>query len=179
MKNKILAAYLGGIFLCLIVGYWLTSSGILNAWSGGNVHIDESKYYKVAHVVDGDTFAADIDGRIIRVRMLGINTPETVDPRKPVECYGSEASNEAKTLLDGRMVRLVANLSRELKDKYGRYLFYVYRDDGLFVNENLIKNGFAREYTFGKPYSMQVEFRKIEKEAVKENVGLWSKCAPR
>ncbi|MCX6715859.1 MAG: thermonuclease family protein, partial [Candidatus Taylorbacteria bacterium] len=105
-----------------------------------------------------------------------INTPETVDPRRPVECYGLEASNEAKGLLKGRMVRLVANPDRELKDKYGRYLLYVYRDDGLFVNKDLLRGGFAREYTYGKPYSKQAEFRKVEEKAKESSMGLWSKC---
>ena len=117
-----------------------------------------------------------MDGHDIRIRVLGINTPETVDPRKPVECYGPEASAAAKELLDGRKVMLKYNPNREKRDKYGRYLLYAYRDDGLFVNEYMIQEGFAREYTFGTAYSMQKEFRKAENAAKREEKGLWVKC---
>jgi micrococcal nuclease len=165
----------GGVCLCLFVYYYLQSAGIIRAWYGG-VSIDETRYYPVSYVVDGDTFKADIDGREITVRLLGINTPETVDPRKPVQCFGPEASAEMKSLLGGRAVELKFNPNREHRDKYGRYLLYAYRDDGLFLNEDLIKNGFAKEYTVGTPYSFQAEFRKAEAEAKAAGKGLWKAC---
>lgn len=141
------------------------------------VAIDPKAYYKVTSVIDGDTFEADIGGKPITVRVLGINTPETVDPRKPVECYGKEASNEAKELLAGRKVRLEANPGREPLDKYRRYLLYVYRDDGMFYNESMIEHGFAREYTFnGEKYEFQGRFRKAEEEAKSQKLGLWKEC---
>ena len=115
---------------------------------------------------------------MITVRVLGINTPETVDPRKPVECYGPEASVEGKSLLDGRSVELKFNPNRERMDKYGRYLLYVYRDDGLFYNEYMIQQGFAEEYTVGTPYSLQGEFRRDEAAAKAAKLGLWGKCDP-
>jgi len=142
------------------------------------VTIDPEIYYKVTSVIDGDTFEADINGKLITVRVLGINTPETVDPRKPVECYGPEASKEAKEVLTGRKVRLEANPGREALDKYHRYLLYVYRDDGLFYNEYMIEHGFAHEYTFNdEPYKFQSEFRKAESEAKDSGIGLWKACA--
>lgn len=168
MRNKKLAAVLSGVFLCLIAGYWLTRPG--------EIRIDENAYYKVDRSIDGDTFTTHVEGRLITVRMLGIDTPETVDPRKPAQCYGPEASDASKNLLTGRSVRFAINPNRELKDRYGRYLLYVYRDDGLFVNRELIRRGFAKEYTFGKPYAMQAEFREIESEAMKGMKGLWDKC---
>lgn len=166
MKKIILAAIIGGIFLCLGVGYLAIRPE----------EVREDRYYKVAYVIDGDTFVADADGRDITVRMLGIDAPETVDPRKPPDCFGREASDATKALLSGRMVRFGVNKSRELKDRYGRYLLYVHRDGGLFVNEHLIREGFAREYTFGRPYSMQAGFRSIEKRAKEEMNGLWGIC---
>jgi len=175
MKNKKLALMLGCVMLFVVAGYWLTSPRLRSVFSD-SVSINENKLYKVAHVLDGDTFIVNVDGKDITVRMLGINTPETVDPRKPIECFGVEASNETKSLLDGRLVQFKINPNRELLDKYKRYLLYVYRDDGLFINESLIKNGFAREYTYGKPYSLRSEFKKAEKEAKKAKKGLWSKC---
>lgn len=141
------------------------------------ITIDPKAYYKVTSVIDGDTFQADIKGKVITVRVLGINTPETVDPRKPVECYGEEASNEAKELLTGRWVRLEANPDREPLDKYHRYLLYVYRDDGLFYNKFMIQNGFAHEYTFNhESYMYQDEFRKAEAAAKTSGAGLWKAC---
>ncbi len=148
---------------------------------GYGVIVKSDTYYPVTYVVDGDTFKINASQdeatqKIVTIRVLGINTPETVDPRKSVECYGPEASQAGRDVLNGHKVKLTFSPNRELKDKYDRYLAYVYRDDGLFYNEYMLKNGFAKEYTFGTPYSMQSEFRGIEKEARGAKVGLWSAC---
>lgn len=140
------------------------------------VPIDQEMYYPVTRVIDGDTFNAQVNEKEITIRMLGINTPETVDPRKSPECFGKEASDETKLLLGHRSVQLKLNPKREVQDKYGRYLAYVYRADGLFINEYLLKGGYAREYTYGKPYSEQRNFKKVEKVAQQGRVGLWSAC---
>ena len=140
------------------------------------ITIDPEDLYPVTYVTDGDTFKAKIGRHIVTVRMLGINTPESVDPRRQPECYGKEASDETKELLSGKQVRLKLNPDREEKDRYGRYLAYVYRDDGLFVNEALLKGGFAREYTYGKAYDLQKEFRDIEATAQGAKIGLWGSC---
>lgn len=137
--------------------------------------LDEDKLYKVVRVIDGDTFDVKIGWKTATVRMLGIDTPETVDPRKDPQCFGKEASDETKTLLVGHSVQLKKNPNRELKDRYGRYLLYVYRD-GLFVNEYLVANGFAREYTYGSPYVFRDDFRKKEDEAKHDKRGLWLLC---
>ena len=169
MKIKyIVGSVLVGAFVVVCVWYIVRASS--------EISIDQNRYYPVTYVVDGDTFKASVDGKNITVRILGINTPETVDPRKAPECFGHEASDETKSLLGNRKVQLHFNPNRELKDKYGRYLAYVYRDDGLFVNEELLKNGFAREYTYGTAYSFQQEFRAIEADAQKEKRGLWNTC---
>ncbi len=184
MINKKKIALIGVICVLVVV---CVSAVWLSKTAQDDIKIDSSIYYPVSYVVDGDTFKVNIvdtnkeenagDSKIITVRVLGINTPETVDPRKPVECYGSEASAEAKEILNGHKVKLVFNPGRELKDKYGRYLAYVYRDDALFYNEFMIEKGYAREYTFGSAYSMQKEFRDLETSAQKAKLGLWSKCA--
>jgi len=159
--------------VCLLVfGYYCY---LTDFWSNSDIRIEEPREYPVAYVVDGDTFKAKIGRKTITVRMLGINTPETVDPRKPAECYGHEASEETRSLLVGHTVRLKANPNREKKDRYGRYLLYVYTGD-LFVNKYLVQDGFAREYTFGKPYSFQAEFKKAEGEAKVAGMGLWAVC---
>ena len=140
------------------------------------ISIDPEKFYPVAYVKDGDTFIVKIGRHEAAVRMLGIDTPETVDPRKPVQCYGKEASDETKSLLTGQSVRLMLNPNREEKDKYGRYLAYVYREDKMFVNKFLLENGYAHEYTFGSPYMFQKEFREVESQAKVVGKGLWGEC---
>jgi micrococcal nuclease len=140
------------------------------------IPLDPRAFYKVTRVLDGDTFNVEVDKKEITIRMLGINTPETVDPRRPPECYGKEASDATKNLLKGQQVNLVLNKDREVRDKYGRYLAYVYREDGLFVNEYLLEEGFAKEYTYGSPYSLQKNFLRLEQNANKNKVGLWQVC---
>ncbi len=172
-KSVIIASFLAICVVCVVSGI-VCGAFALRAHS--EVVIDPNTYYPVTYVVDGDTFKALVNQKEITVRVLGINTPETVDPRKPVECYGPEASKQAKALLDGHKVRLVFNPNRETMDKYGRYLMYAYRDDGLFYNEAMIKDGYAMEYTVGTPYSFQSEFRVDQKIAQKAALGLWGAC---
>lgn len=170
MKRKKLFIALAVAVCLLIVFYCLLT------WLGSrDIVIDETRAYQVSQVIDGDTFMVKIDRQAIIVRMLGIDTPETVDPRKPEQCFGREASDKTKSLLTGRLVYLKANPNREKKDRYGRYLLYVYTGD-LFVNEYLIREGFAREYTYGKPYSFQARFRSVEREAQQAGRGLWLVC---
>jgi micrococcal nuclease len=173
--RKLITGVLCAACLVLLIYYCSLGFGLIQSGSG-DVVIDETKEYLVTYVVDGDTFKARIGTKEITVRILGINSPETVDPRKPVECYGPEASDKAKTLLAGKSVILKSNPNRERRDKYGRYLLYVY-EGNMFVNEFLIENGFAREYTVGRPYSFQQEFKKAEGEAQVNKKGLWGKCA--
>lgn len=150
--------------------------GYLESLGVPEFKFDPKVLYEVSEVVDGDTFRVKVGEGTATVRMLGINTPETVDPRKSPECFGAEASLQTKKLISHGRVRLVANPNRELKDKYGRYLFYVYREDSLFINEELIRDGFAREYTYGSPYSFQADFRAAQKQAKSKKLGLWGSC---
>lgn len=131
-------------------------------------------YYVVTKVVDGDTITIDLDGSSETLRLIGINTPETVDPRKPVECFGKEASNEAKSLLTGKKVRIEKDPTQGDRDKYGRLLAYVWRDDGLFFNEHMIKAGYAYEYTYNLPYKYQAQFKADQATAQSQGRGLWA-----
>ena len=108
--------------------------------------------------------------------MLGVDTPETVDPRKPVQCFGKEASDTTKSMLSYRTVSLQIDKTQYATDKFGRVLAYVYRDDGVFMNEFFLKNGFAREYTYDKAYQFQKEFKTHEKSAQDQKKGLWEYC---
>ncbi len=148
------------------------------SWAS-KVSIDPEKIYPVTEVVDGDTLKTVIDGHSITVRLLGINTPETVDPRKPVECFGLEASQKTKTLLIGKNVLLSLNPQYERVDVYGRLLAYVRRfEDGLFINEYLIQEGYAYEYTFNskQPYQYRDQFKKDESQAKDTKKGVWGVC---
>jgi micrococcal nuclease len=164
LKNKRL--YLSIILICIyiLIIFYIKESN----------DIKQNTLYKVNYIYDGDTISILYKGRQKTIRLLGIDTPETVDPRKPIQCFGEQASLKTKELLNNRSISLVFNLNREQKDKYNRYLGYVYRDDGLDINKYLIENGYAREYTYGKPYDRQKEFKKLEKQAKEKSIGLWN-----
>ncbi|MEI7818827.1 MAG: thermonuclease family protein [bacterium] len=136
--------------------------------------VPATKLVAVEKVFDGDTIAVTINGRSEKVRFIGIDTPETHDPRKTVQCFGQEASDWTKANLTGRSVRLEADSSQGVRDKYDRLLAYIWRDDGLLVNRALIEQGYAHEYTYQTSYKYQAEFRNIEKQARENNRGLWS-----
>ena len=130
----------------------------------------------VTRVVDGDTIRARISGRQERVRFIGIDTPESVKPNTPVQCFALEASARTKTLLPpGTRVRLVRDV--EARDRYHRLLAYVYRaSDGMFVNLVLAREGFARPYTFPPNVAHEAEFVAAAAQARADGRGLWSRC---
>lgn len=130
--------------------------------------------YGVVKVVDGDTLNIVIDGKTERIRLIGINTPETVDPRKEVECFGKEASDMAKSILSGRSVYIEGDDSQDNRDKYGRLLRYVFLSDGANFNKLMIEKGFAYEYTYQEPYLYQKDFREAQNKAENEKMGLWA-----
>lgn len=135
-------------------------------------HSEIDYFHSVVRVVDGDTFVYLSGDEEKTVRLLGVNTPETKDPRKPVQCFGIEASNEARRLLSGNNVRLVTDKIGDSIDKYGRELRYVYLSDGTMLNEHLVAEGFAHatpEYSF----SQKDHFVNLENEARMTKKGLW------
>jgi len=131
-------------------------------------------YYNVTKVVDGDTVKISMNGSVTTLRLIGMDTPETVDPRKPVQCFGVEASNKAKELLSGKKVRLEYDTSQGEQDKYGRTLAYIYTEDGTLFNKYMIEQGYAYEYTYDEAYKYQSEFKQAEATAKATNKGLWS-----
>lgn len=122
----------------------------------------------VTRVIDGDTI--EIEGRQ-RVRYIGIDTPETVDPRKPVQCYGREASDKNKELVAGKKVTLKKDVSET--DKFGRLLRYVYAGN-IFVNDYLVQQGFAHAVSYPPDIKYQGQFLQAEHEARENNRGLWA-----
>ncbi len=131
--------------------------------------------YPVLKIVDGDTIDVLVENQTVRVRLLGINSPESVDPRRPVECFGKEASRYLKNILEGSIVRLEKDRDKPDTDEYGRWLRYVYMND-IFINRDMIANGYAYEYTYhNEQYQFQDEFNDAEKSARESQIGLWNK----
>ncbi|KKR88585.1 MAG: Thermonuclease [Candidatus Gottesmanbacteria bacterium GW2011_GWA2_41_12] len=135
-----------------------------------NIATASSEIHKVIRVIDGDTIELENKER---VRYIGINTPETVDPRRPVQCFGLEAKQKNKELVEGKAVRLETDVSN--KDKYGRLLRYVYVGDN-FINLLLVQEGYAQTSTFPPNVKYQLLFLEAEKEARAKKLGLWNKC---
>lgn len=133
--------------------------------------------FPVVAIVDGDTIKVSIDGKVETLRLIGIDTPETKDPRKPVQCFGKDASAKAAELLSGHQVRLEGDPTQGDRDKYGRLLRYLWREDGLFFNEWMLRNGYAHEYTYDLPYMHQARFNAAERYASENNLGLWNQAA--
>lgn len=132
-------------------------------------------YYKVLKVFDGDTIAVDMNGKEEKVRMIGIDTPETHDPRKAVECFGHAASDFTTSLIGISNVRLEADPTNQNRDRYDRLLRYVYLPDGRLVNLEIIASGYGFAYT-SFPFTKIQLFREAEKQAREMNRGLWSSC---
>jgi len=131
----------------------------------------------VARVIDGDTVDVSLDRQTVRVRLIGIDTPETVDPRKPVECFGREASAQAHALLDGQTVFLEEDPTQDSVDRYGRALRYVWLSDGRLFNLEMVARGYAFEYTYNLPYKYQAQFKQGERDAREQGRGLWAPSA--
>jgi len=123
--------------------------------------------YIVERVVDGDTLKLT-NGE--RVRLIGVDTPETVHPKKPVEYFGKEASAFTKRMCEGKTVRLEYDQTE--RDKYDRLLAYVFLEDGTFLNAEIIKQGYGHAYT-RFPFKYIDDFRRYEKEAREGKRGLW------
>jgi micrococcal nuclease len=129
-------------------------------------------------VIDGDTIEVRVSGRVERVRLLGIDTPESVDPDRPVECHGPEASAFTRQLLpDGTIVRLERDA--EARDHFDRLLAYVFRaDDGLFVNEAIVAAGEAEILIIDPNHAYATQLGAAADAARATGAGLWGGCPP-
>lgn len=135
--------------------------------------IINAKLYTVISVTDGDTIRIDYDGVSTPLRLIGVDTPETVDQRTTVQCFGQEASDYLKTKLTGKQVAIESDPTQSDRDKYNRLLRYVYLN-GEDVGLSIIANGYGHEYTYYIPYQKQSEYQAAEKSAASHNLGLWS-----
>lgn len=171
MGSAVRRGRLGSLILLAVVALL-----VLRPWEGGAK--DEgpaSTMAFVTRVVDGDTIEARFAGRTEDVRYIGVDTPETVKPGTPVQCFGPQASAFNHRLLEGRRVRLVFGVER--RDVYGRLLAYVYLARR-FVNAALVRRGLARTLTIPPNDRFSPLFGRLELEAARGGRGLWGACPP-
>jgi micrococcal nuclease len=134
-------------------------------------------YYRVTSVADGDTIKVDMNGKTESIRMIGVDTPESVKPNSPVQCYGKEASDFTKKNLSGQTVRLEADTTGDNRDRYDRLLRYVYAQDGTLWNQKLIQDGYGFAY-LSFQFSKQADFAATQASAEESKLGLWTACKP-
>ncbi len=141
------------------------------------ISISQPGYYRVTHVSDGDTVSVDMNGKTESIRMIGVDTPESVKPNSPVQCYGREASDFTKKNLNNMTVRLEADPAGDNRDRYNRLLRYVYLEDGTLWNQKLIEQGYGFAY-LSFQFSKQADFAAAQTKAKDAKLGLWSACLP-
>jgi micrococcal nuclease len=132
--------------------------------------------YAISSFVDGDTIGVYVDGKVEKVRFIGVDTPETHKPNTPVQCYGPNAAAYTKSTIGTNAVRLEADPLDTNRDRYGRLLRYVYLPDGTLLNAALIQNGYGFAYTHF-PFEKKLEFVGYEANAKAQKIGVWGACA--
>lgn len=134
----------------------------------------DAQAVRVVKVIDGDTVDVRINAQTVRLRLIGIDTPESVDPRKPVQCFGIEASNYTKRILLNQTVYLERDATQGEYDAYKRLLVYIWLDNSTLFNQKIIADGYAFEYTYRIPYRYQTAFKAAQQSARRSQAGLWS-----
>lgn len=132
---------------------------------------DYGSLIKVSKVIDGDTIELE-NGE--RLRYIGIDTPESKDPRKPVQCFAEQASERNRKLVEGKLIKFYKDVNQ--RDKYNRLLGYVYLEDGTFINLELVKTGYAFSYPYTPDISKQEQFNESQSLAMSNKIGLWKDC---
>jgi len=139
--------------------------------------VQQPGYYKVTHVSDGDTFEVNMNGHTEIIRLIGVDTPESVKPNAPVQCYAYEASDFTKQTVTGKSVRLEADPAGDNRDRYNRLLRYAYLTDGTLLNQKLIEEGYGFAY-LSFQFSKQADFAASQARAQDAKKGLWAVCQP-
>jgi len=187
MKKKHIKLIIGGVVI--VIGFVtgvvskeevLNELGLLNLNSVNNeiynterTDISELNKYEVISVTDGDTFKINYNGEEKKVRLIGVDTPESVSPNKEKNNnYGKEASNYTKKRLEGQYVSIEFDIQET--DKYGRFLAYIYLEDGTMYNKELLEKGYAQVATYPPNVKYVEEFEKIQKNARENNIGFWA-----
>jgi micrococcal nuclease len=163
------------LLLVLAAAAGARSSGPFGGGHSGSGSAGAAGEGRVVRVVDGDTIHVLVGGRREKVRYIGVDTPETHHPAKPVQCFGREASAFNARLVARERVRLVRDI--EQRDRFGRLLAYVYRArDGLFVNAELARAGYARPLAIAPDVRHAARLRALARAARQAGRGLWSAC---
>ena len=164
----------GGIIVILNKKHYLQSivSGL------GQKRVAQVGLYKVTYVYDGDTIAVNMMGNSEKIRLIGVDTPETHDPDTPVQCYGIEASIYTNNNLLNKEVRLESDPTNQNRDRYDRLLRYVYLKDGQLWNKKLIEEGYGFAY-LRYPFMKLTDFQDSELRAKDIKIGLWGTCSPK
>jgi micrococcal nuclease len=160
--------WLGSVVLLLIA-----ATVLLRPWEPGAENGPSGAHAYVIRAVDGDTIEARLDGRVEDVRYIGIDTPETVKPGTPVQCFGHRASDYNHRLVEHRRLRLVFGVER--RDVYGRLLAYAYIGHR-FVNAELVRRGLARTLSIPPNTRHRPLFEALERDAARHGRGLWGAC---
>lgn len=157
------------------VGHYLGWLQILEDFAISTAREAQPGLYRVESFEDGDTISINMNGTIERIRFIGVDTPETKDPRKPVQCFGKAASAFTKNLIGYNPIRLEADPLNTNRDRYNRLLRYIYLPDGRLVNAEIIRQGYGFAYT-SFPFTKSEEFINYQTEARQAGRGLWSQC---
>ncbi len=162
--------------ILLLAAFAVAALSLLRPGGGGGpVGPGGSSEGVVTRVVDGDTVHVAVAGRDETVRYIGIDTPESVKPDTPVQCFAHAASAANRRLVDGQQVRM--RYDAEQRDRYGRLLAYVYRQrDGAFVNAELVREGYARTLTIPPNVHFAQRFSALARSARDGRRGLWRAC---
>ena len=172
---------IGIIFGAIFLSHVYTTENSINTKNIFAQDIQKSKPQLLAkdegiveRIVDGDTITVLLENnKTEKIRIIGMNAPESVDPRRGVECFGKEASRYLNDLLRGKKVRLEKDGSQQNYDKYGRALRHVFLNE-INIAESMIREGYAYEYTYNNPYAYQKSFKIAQQEAQKNEAGLWA-----
>ena len=168
------------VSLCLVLlTYFLQQHGYLKQTAEktkDTISQNTPGLYRVVKFDDGDTIQVDMEGKTETIRFIGVDTPETHDPRKPIQCFGLKAAEFTKNTIGQNRVRLEADLTNSNRDRYYRLLRYVYLPDGMLVNKKIIEEGYGFAL-IGFPFTKMEEFKAAEKQARENNLGLWGGCS--
>lgn len=175
MRRRHISAFSTAVFVVWALASYFTKSTPQNFDAIASKNFGANAL--VVRAVDGDTIVVRRDGagEDEKVRLLGIDTPESVDPRRAVECFGKEASAYLGGLVEGKRVRLATDPEADTTDKYGRLLRIVYTEAGIEVNSALVRDGYAQAYiSFPMNQIWKESLKKLEQEARIAERGLWN-----
>lgn len=185
MKKKYIKLIIGGAIVIIGIATGVISKNELLNELGlenlisltseeySNVESNKLNKYKVISITDGDTFKIDYNGKEKKVRLIGVDTPESVSPNKEKNNnYGKKASEYTKKRLKGKKISIEFDVQQT--DKYGRLLAYVYLEDGTMYNKELLEKGYAQVATYPPNVKYVEQFEKIQKQAREDNIGFWA-----